>query len=115
MLALVHYWESKPITSIGKKAFDSLLDELGFLTRLRLSMNYSSGIKEQSDLGLCYLFSYTNLNFRITLKGLSIGTLKTIDIPHISNGKLMVFRCSSIQAHCNWAVMCPDFGTPENN
>ena len=31
-----------------------------------------------------------------TLKCLSIGTLKTIDIPYIPNGKLMFFRCPSI-------------------
>ena len=36
-----------------------------------------------------------------TLKCLSIETLKTIDIPYIPNGKLMVFRCLSISAHYN--------------
>ena len=27
----------------------------------------------------------------------------------------MVFRCPNIQAHCNEAVLCLNFGTPENN
>ena len=27
----------------------------------------------------------------------------------------MFFRVSNIQAHCNEAVLCLNFGTPENN
>ena len=27
----------------------------------------------------------------------------------------MFFRCPNNQAHCNEAVLCPNFGTPENN
>ena len=50
-----------------------------------------------------------------TLKCLSIGTPKIINFPFVSNGKLMVFRCLNIQAHCNEAVLCLNFGTPENN
>ena len=50
-----------------------------------------------------------------TLKCLSIGTPKIINFPFVSNGKLMVFRCPNIQAHCNEAVLCLNFGTPENN
>ena len=52
---------------------------------------------------------------KYTLKCLSIGTPRTIDIPCIPNGKLIFFMCPSIQAHYNGAVMCPDFGTPKNN
>ena len=51
----------------------------------------------------------------IILKCLSIGTPKIINFPFVSNGKLMVFRCPNIQAHCNEAVLCLNFGTPENN
>ena len=31
--------------------------------------------------------------FCVTLKCLSIGTPKTINIPFVPNGKLMIFRC----------------------
>ena len=35
---------------------------------------------------------------------------------HLSqNEKLMFFRCLSIQAHCNEAVIYLNFGTPKNN
>ena len=50
-----------------------------------------------------------------TLKCLSIGTPKIIDFPFVSNGKLMFFRGPNIQAHCNEAGLCLNFGTPENN
>ena len=50
-----------------------------------------------------------------TLKCLSIGTPKIINFLFVSNGKLMIFRCPNIQAHYNEAVLCLDFGTPENN
>ena len=51
--------------------------------------------------------------FVCTLKCLSIGTPKIINFPFVSNGKLMVFRCPNIQAHCNEAVLCLNFWTPE--
>ena len=51
----------------------------------------------------------------ITLKCLYIGTPKIINFPFVSNGKLMFFRGPNIQAHCNEAVLCLNFGTPENN
>ena len=51
----------------------------------------------------------------ISLKCLSIGTPKIINFPFVSNGKLMVFRCLNIQACCNEAVLCLNFGTSENN
>ena len=51
----------------------------------------------------------------ITLKCLSIGTPKIINFPFVSNGKLMFFKGPNIQAHCNEAVLCLNFGTPENN
>ena len=50
-----------------------------------------------------------------TLKCLSIGTPKAISFPFVSNGKLMVFRCPNIQAHCNEAVIYLNFGAPKNN
>ena len=49
-----------------------------------------------------------------TLKCLSIGTPKLINFPFVSNGKFMVFTCPNIQAHYNEAVLCLNFGTPEN-
>ena len=50
-----------------------------------------------------------------TLKCLSIGTPKTINFPFVSNEKLIFFRCPSIQAHCNEAVIYLNVGTPKNN
>ena len=50
-----------------------------------------------------------------TLKCLSIGTPKIINFPFVSNGKFMVFTCPNIQAYYNDAVLCLNFGTPENN
>ena len=57
-----------------------------------------------------------------TLKCLSIGTPKAINFPFVSNEKLMIFRCPSIQAHYNEAVIYYNeaviylnFGTPKNN
>ena len=52
---------------------------------------------------------------RHTLKCLSIGTPKIINFPFVSNGKFMVIMCLNIQAHHNEAVLCLNFGTPENN
>ena len=51
----------------------------------------------------------------ITLKCLSIGTPKAINFSFVSNEKLMFFRCPSIQAHCNEAVIYLNLGTPKNN
>ena len=48
-----------------------------------------------------------------TLKCLSIGTPKAINFPFVSNEKLKFFRCPSIQAHCNEAVIYLNFGTPK--
>ena len=50
-----------------------------------------------------------------TLKCLSIGTPKAINFPFVSDEKLKFFRCPSIQAHCNEAVIYLNFGTPKNN
>ena len=50
---------------------------------------------------------------KLTLKCLSIGTPKAINFPFVSNEKF--FRCPSIQAHCNEAVIYLNFGTPKNN
>ena len=62
-----------------------------------------------------WAIGYITLYVLITLKCLSIGTPKIINFPFVSNGKLMVFRCPNIQAYCNEAVLCLNFGTPENN
>ena len=51
----------------------------------------------------------------LTLKCFSIGTPKIINFPFVSNGKLMIFRCHNIQTDYNEAVLCLNFGTPENN
>ena len=51
----------------------------------------------------------------ITLKCLSIGTPKATNFPFVSNEKLMFFRCPSVQAHCNEAVIYLNFGTPKSN
>ena len=58
------------------------------------------------------MFIWRNIN---TLKCLSIGTPKIINFPFVSNGKLMIFRCPNIQTDYNEAVLCLNFGTPENN
>ena len=50
-----------------------------------------------------------------TLKCLSIGTPNIINFPFVSKGKLMIFRCPNIQTDYNEAVLCLNFGTPENN
>ena len=38
-----------------------------------------------------------------------------INFPFVSNGKLIIFTCSNIQAHYDEAVICLNFGTPESN
>ena len=63
--------------------------------------------------GLLGRNSQTQMVF--TLKCLSIGTPKIINFPFVSNGKLMIFRCPNIQTDYNEAVLCLNFGTPENN
>ena len=55
------------------------------------------------------------ISLSFTLKCLSIGTPKIINFPSVSSGTLMVFRRPNIQAHNNEAVLCLNFGTPENN
>ena len=67
-----------------------------------------------SLIWVCTVCSFLSVTI-ITLKCLSIGTPKTINFPFVPNGKLMFFRCSNVQAHYNEAVLCQDFGTPENN
>ena len=64
-----------------------------------------------------YLSQYLKLlrYLGCTLKCLSIGTPKAINFPFVSNEKLMFFRCPSIQAHCNEAVIYLNFWTPKNN
>ena len=65
----------------------------------------------------CYcMVHYSGYNFiSTTLKCLSIGTPKIINFPFVLNGKFMVFTCPNIQAYNNEAVLCLNFGTPENN
>ena len=55
------------------------------------------------------------VNGLCTLKCLSIGTPNLINFPFVSNRKLMIFSCPNTQAHYNEAVLCLNFGTPENN
>ena len=61
------------------------------------------------------ILKHITVCFPITLKCLSIGTPKDINFPFVSNEKLMFFRCPSIQAHCNEAVIYLKIGTPKNN
>ena len=72
-----------------------------------------------TTLFLCRLRSpkrLTSTSLRAhTLKCLSIGTPKIINFPFVSNGKLMIFRCPNIQTDYNEAVLCLNFGTPENS
>ena len=67
----------------------------------------------------CKFLCKTNKNYPQlslnTLKCLSIGTPKIINFLFVSNGKLMIFRCPNIQTDYNEAVLCLNFGTPENN
>ena len=56
-----------------------------------------------------------NISMLDTLNCLSIGTLKAINFPFVSNEKIDVFRSPNIQAHCNEVVIYLNFGTPENN
>ena len=65
--------------------------------------------------GHTYKELWRSLLSNCTLKCLSIGTPKAINFPFVSNEKLMFFSCPNIQAHCNEAVLCLNFGTPENN
>ena len=52
---------------------------------------------------------------KFTLKCVVLEHLKSL-IFHLSeNGKLMGFSCRNIQAHYNEALLCLNFGTPENN
>ena len=60
-------------------------------------------------------FSYSSIKTAITLKCLSIGTPNIINFPFVSNGKLIIFRRPNIQTDYNEAVLCLNFGTPENN
>ena len=68
-------------------------------------------LEVQRNLKSCKHFK--NLNH--TLKCLRIGTPNIINFPFVSNGKLMIFRCPNIQTDYNEAVLCLNFGTPENN
>ena len=61
------------------------------------------------------LYCDVNRHLCTTLKCLSIGTPKAINFPFVSNETLIFFRCSSIQAHCNEAVIYLNYGTPKNN
>ena len=70
---------------------------------------------KECPLYYCLLQNYSTRTIITTLKCLSIGTPKAINFPFVSNEKLMFFRCPSIQAHCNEAVIYLNFGTPKNN
>ena len=96
-----------------------------FLSLWEVFMNSRATYSEAFDenFGIMFRFSmktYTDFeNWRHfataihTLKCLSIGTPKAINFPFVSNEKLMFFRCPSIQAHCNEAVIYLNFGAPK--
>ena len=46
---------------------------------------------------------------------LSIGTTKIINFPFVSNGKLIIFRCSKIGAHYSLIIMCLATGTHKHH
>ena len=48
-----------------------------------------------------------------TLKCLNIGTLKTINFPFVPNGKLIIFKCPKIWAHCSLIIKCSNTWTPK--
>ena len=70
---------------------------------------------EDDMAGMVEMCDVSILSIEITLKCFSIGTPKIINFPFVSNGKLMIFRCPNIQTDYNEAVLCLNFGTPENN
>ena len=84
---------------------------------MKLNSNLFVKEKPSSNSGLLTFQTTCTVNSRDsgTLKCLSIGTPKIINFPFVSNGKLMFFRGPNIQAHCNEAVLCLNFGTSENN
>ena len=75
----------------------------------------ASPMKFSFEMGFSVLTNPKDLDPSYTLKCLSIGTPKIINFPFVSSGKLMVFRCSNIHTQYNEAVLCLNFGTPENN
>ena len=100
------------------------VSELNKITHLRLDRERIKEIDSLELLGDHLTNIYLQVvgckdippfSLRNTLKCLSIGTHKIINFPFVSNGKLMVFRCPNIQTHYNEAVLCLNFGTPENN
>ena len=66
-------------------------------------------------MGYFLLYNGSSTGPLHTLECLSIGTPKIINFPFVSNGKLMIFGCPNIQTDYNEAVLCLNFGTPENN
>ena len=68
-------------------------------------------MKDGTHLSASSVFTIMgNMQQFTTLKCLSIGTPKAINFPFVSNEKLMFFRCPSIQAHCNEAVIYLNLG-----
>ena len=76
--------------------------KLTFFYRFVFALNYQTSNK-----------IYLNNGIYGTLKCLSIGTLKAINFPFVSNEKLMFFRCPRIQAHCNEVVIYLNSGAPK--
>ena len=99
-------------SELAEKVRFYLLYPLFLLTckKYRKSSSTSSGIDICSGIGVSKM-----LKFDVTQKCLRIGTPKINHFPFVSNGKLMVFRCPNIRTHYNEAVLCLNFGTPENN
>ena len=96
-----------------------------FYTSFEFSLKIFSPVQFEIVYSFYFLSVYFDKTFKEmflakscishTLKCLSIGTPKIINFTFVSNGKLMIFRCPNIQTDYNEAVLCLNFGTPENN
>ena len=78
-------------------------------------VSYQLNVVYEESVSVLCQFVCASFNTTCTLKCLSIGTPKIINFPFVSNGKLMIFRCPIIQTDYSEAVLCLNFGTPENN
>ena len=101
-----------PRGNLPMRCMDTLSGEatLSFLFSFSIVMGVNSQGKERF-----FFLKEQRLLFKRTLKCLSIATPKIINFPFVSNGKLMIFKCPNIQTDYNEAVLCLNFGTPENN
>ena len=100
------------VSNPGPLALSQTCYRLGYMAQFFFSIYQCLTYVSQIPICSVKFHSDQILN---TLKCLSIGTLKTINFPFVSNEKLMVFRCPNIQAHYNEAVIYLNFGTPKKN